>query len=382
MEALSLWTVNYRGIVAVVTGAGKTIFALYCMVAARNHWPRCRFLIVVPTIVLADQWRVTLSRELRLTEREVTVLAGGTNPNLDATVVVAVVNSVRDRVKHLTSEGDWCLIVDECHRVASERNRQVLSGRYTATLGLSATPEREHDNWFEQYVVPGLGPVIYRYGYEDAKRDGIISDFDLWNIKVPLTRAEEERIERINRAIAMEAERGGSESERMKRLLIRRSQLSQAAHSRLSTTIALVEQLRGRRGIIFHESIDAAAKIAEVLSKKSHRVRLYHSGLSPIARYESLRLYSLGQVDVLVTCRALDEGFDVPDTEYGILAASTTSTRQRIQRLGRVLRPSTKKERALVVTLYALPSEARLLREEQNRLHGVASTRWFETSRL
>ena len=66
-----------------------------------------------------------------------------------------------------------------------------------------------------------------------------------------------------------------------------------------------------------------------------------------------------------ITCRALDEGFNVPETEVGIIAASTATRRQRIQRLGRVLRPVKGKETAVVYSLVATEPEIKRLREEE-----------------
>ena len=83
---------------------------------------------------------------------------------------------------------------------------------------------------------------------------------------------------------------------------------------------------------------------------------------------------------MLVTCRALDEGLDVPEAEFGIIGASTASLRQRIQRLGRVLRPHPDKKTATVVTLYVLPGESEALRAESENLEGVAGVRWFEAT--
>ena len=42
IEALGRWSDAYRGIVAVVTGAGKTFFAMQCMLSVRTSHPRCR----------------------------------------------------------------------------------------------------------------------------------------------------------------------------------------------------------------------------------------------------------------------------------------------------------------------------------------------------
>ena len=77
-----------------------------------------------------------------------------------------------------------------------------------------------------------------------------------------------------------------------------------------------------------------------------------------------------------MTCRALDEGFNVPETELGIIAASTATRRQRIQRLGRVVRPSKGKAGATIYTLVATGPEIDRLNEEEERLEGVASVSW------
>ena len=81
-------------------------------------------------------------------------------------------------------------------------------------------------------------------------------------------------------------------------------------------------------------------------------------------------------VNVLITCRALDEGTNVPEANVAIVAHSTSSTRQRIQRLGRVLRPAPGKSRASVYTLYAGRKERERLAAEAMGLRGVARIEW------
>ncbi|MGH3145789.1 MAG: DEAD/DEAH box helicase family protein, partial [Rubrobacter sp.] len=162
-EALERWFDAYRGIVAVVTGAGKTIFAMQCMLRVRSSHPECRFLVVVPTVALLDQWRAALTRDLGVREDEIATAGGGSRLDAPRRIVIVVANTARRLVPQLAAKGDWFLIVDECHRVASPANRQMLVGDFLATLGLSATPERQYDTWFDDYVVPALGPIIYRY---------------------------------------------------------------------------------------------------------------------------------------------------------------------------------------------------------------------------
>ena len=105
---------------------------------------------------------------------------------------------------------------------------------------------------------------------------------------------------------------------------------------------------------------------------------VYHSRLAASFRRRNLDCFKDGQFDLLVTCRALDEGLNVPDAGTAVIAASTSSTRQRIQRLGRVLRPAPGKNRADVATLFATPAEEEFLRLEAASLADVAETNWYE----
>jgi superfamily II DNA or RNA helicase len=143
---------------------------------------------------------------------------------------------------------------------------------------------------------------------------------------------------------------------------------------RIPVAAKIVEQHRGIRTIIFHERIDAATLLWEILKKRNHSVCLYHSRLSPNWRRDNLRLFRQGVFDVLVSCRALDEGMNVPETAVAVIASSTASHRQRIQRLGRVLRPSRGKDKAVIYTEKRLQNEAA-------RLEDVASVAWATGSR-
>ena len=140
--------------------------------------------------------------------------------------------------------------------------------------------------------------------------------------------------------------------------------------------LKIVAENRGRRVLIFHEDIDACNLIFDVLVENGVAARVYHSKMPMKARAEALCDYRSGAAKVLVTCRALDEGFNVPETEVGIIAASTATRRQRIQRLGRVLRPSGGKEGAVIYTLLATDPEITRLREEEASLEGVAQVVW------
>src|SRR5690348_14634915 len=56
-EAVTAWRASHcHGIAAVVTGGGKTIFALRCIEEYRGSVPAATTVICVPTQALQEQW--------------------------------------------------------------------------------------------------------------------------------------------------------------------------------------------------------------------------------------------------------------------------------------------------------------------------------------
>jgi superfamily II DNA or RNA helicase len=132
---------------------------------------------------------------------------------------------------------------------------------------------------------------------------------------------------------------------------------------------------------IFHERISSAVSLYTILKKRNHSACLYHSKIAPNFRRDNLRLFRQGVFDVLISCRALDEGMNVPETTVAVIASSTASQRQRIQRLGRVLRPAKGKDKALIYTLFATEYEKKRLALEEEKLEGVATILWATGTR-
>ena len=81
-------------------------------------------------------------------------------------------------------------------------------------------------------------------------------------------------------------------------------------------------------------------------------------------------------LDILVTCKALDEGLNVPNTTVGVIVASTKSIRQRIQRMGRILRTADNKEKGTIISLYT-DNEEDVLQEEAHSLSEICEISWY-----
>ena len=380
-EGLSRWSGNgFKGICKVVTGGGKTFFGMMCILRLLEEKPDARVMIVVPTLALRDQWVLDIQEGIGAPSDEI-YSHGYDSKLLDShRIAVMVINSARTKSEEVCSEGDWMLIVDECHRAASEENRKSMRGRWIATLGLSATPERQYDEWFEEFLIPNLGSIIAEYDYVQAKKDGVIVDFELRNYKAPLTDGEKEKMSKLTRSIAQERRRlessGLQTSDFLLNLLMKRARISQRAENRIPLAIAICKQHIGKRILIFHEYIESADQIVRILDESGFRVAAYHSKIGDQMRLSNLKMYRDGMIDVLVTCRALDEGLNVPNTEVGMIVSSTKSTRQRIQRMGRVLRTAKNKDLGIIISMFTSHEQDSLV-EESKKLEEVSSIKWY-----
>lgn len=370
-EAMVRWhAAGHSGIVSVVTGGGKTVFALSCI----DQLQPDTTLVVVPTVALLDQWWSEAAAFFDLDLDEVHIVRGNGNIRT-GTINLAVLNTASKLVDRGRSPKCF-LIVDECHKAASGQFRSALDLPRIASLGLSATPERQYDDGLQQVLIPALGPIIFEYSYRDALRDGVIVPFNLKNVVFELEQDRQAEYDKLTGAIARAIRKYGADAPETVALYLKRSRVMNLSMERVRIALKLVASHRGKRVLVFHEDIDACNLIHQVLAENRVRAGLYHSKLTMRDRVRMLTAYRRGEIDVLVTCRALDEGFNVPETQIGIVAASTATRRQRIQRLGRVLRPASGKDGALIYTLVATAPEVDRLKQEETDLEGVASVMW------
>ncbi len=69
--------------------------------------------------------------------------------------------------------------------------------------------------------------------------------------------------------------------------------------------------------ILFGERIASAKRIFAALEGTlPGQAALYHSGMDQEAMRAALARYQAGEARILITCRALDEGLDIPETAW------------------------------------------------------------------
>jgi hypothetical protein len=107
------------------------------------------------------------------------------------------------------------------------------------------------------------------------------------------------------------------------------------------------------RTLIFCETVESSELIRDELVQKGVSVGNYHSRLTSREQENILDGLGSGRFKCVVAVRALDEGIDVPDIDFGIIISGSRQKRQMIQRMGRVLRKKIDNRNACFAIVYA-----------------------------
>ena len=361
-EALLEWKKTNNGIVKVVTAAGKTIFAIECIKDAikKND---LNVLILVPTINLVNQWKEELYEFLEI---DFAVNGGASIINGQNQFMISTNASLKKIYKNIDHKNTF-LISDECHRLGTDKMNQMLQGKWKYTLGLSATPEREFDDNFEEIIQPILGRIIYEYNYSNAYRDEIITKFELINVYAPMFEHEEEEYEEISNKISKRIAMLGQfdkTDKALQALFFKRARIVKDSLTRIPAGIKCIQQDSKLKWLVFTESIKQANKFNKILKKNKFRSDVYHSGISKIQSTMNLKDFKEFDIDILVTCKSLDEGFDYSFIDAGLILSGSSSTRQRIQRMGRILRLAKDKNIGKIYSIYCSDDEEKRLKDE------------------
>ena len=372
-NAFPLWWAKKRGIIKVVTGGGKTVFAIHYLKKYIEEEPNKSILIVVPSIALLDQWYEGIS--LNFKNKDIALNGGGEQITDLSKVCITTIDSLKNIIRKVEQKSTL-LIVDECHKIGTEKRGEMLAGNWHATLGLSATPERDYDDNFYIIIKKILGDIIFDYDYIDAREDEVIVNFKLLYAYAEMTEAENDKYKDFTKKIQRRAATIGGNNMNdypLKMLIFNRARMVKNSKNRIPSGIKLLQKYKRDSWIVFTENKKQAKEFNKIINKKGYKSAIYNTDLDNAEREENLNNFKSGNLNVLVSCTALDEGFDMPEADGAMILSASSSKRQRIQRMGRVLRITANKENALIVTVYSSKTEFEKLREESNRykLEGV-----------
>ena len=132
-----------------------------------------------------------------------------------------------------------------------------------------------------------------------------------------------------------------------------RARLIKNSKNRIPYGVDLIQKYKRESWIVFTENKKQAKEFNKIINTKGFKSALYNTDLDSGERLENLNKFKKADLNVLVTCTALDEGFDMPEADGALILSASSSKRQRVQRMGRVLRITENKPNALIVTVYS-----------------------------
>jgi superfamily II DNA or RNA helicase len=247
------------------------------------------------------------------------------------------------------------LVVDEVHHFGSGAGDEALEMcAAAARLGLSATPP--DDEARKARLEALIGPEVYRASIEELAGTYLAS-FRLITILVGLTSSERQAYDAetsvfrpVCRAF-FDSAPGASwpdfvtaafKSNEGRRALAawRRSHaIVRYTREKRSIVNDLLLKHRDSRILVFAADNDTAYAVA-----REHLVQPITCDIGPRERAQALQRFSTGELRILVSARVLNEGIDVPAADIAIVVGGSQGSREYIQRVGRVLRPSEGKQ--------------------------------------
>jgi superfamily II DNA or RNA helicase len=336
-EAIALGT--NRPAVVLPTGAGKTV--IFSWMA--NKWVRdrkSRVLILVHRDELATQTVEKLHAVAPTLK--VGVVKGSRNEYANVDVIVGSVQTLRRFNRRAPILNIGLVIVDEAHHAAAESYRNVLDhfGCFTGqtpAVGFSATLVRSDKGdlsevWQRVVCQRDILDLIPKYLCDVRGKLVTVDGLSLGEIKT--TRGDFSESSLTDALLTAEAQR--------------------------FVVDAFFEHARDRKTIVFTPTVAAARAFNAQFIASGVRSAVIWGTMPQEDRRLVLKQFASGELEVIVNCMVLTEGFDEPSASCAIIARPTKSAALYVQMVGRVLRKHPSKRDALVLDVVGASQDHKL----------------------
>jgi len=313
-EAVDRLVQAEEGVLQAPTGSGKTVIT-----AALISRVQVRTLILVHTGVLLEQ---TVQRMRSFLGVEPGVVGAGREAWGDVTV--AMVQTLRRRDLAPLRRAFGLVVLDECHHCPAD-SFQTLVQAFAARwrIGLTATPTRKDRLHPILYEV--VGPLVHRVPARDLVAEGALVPVEVIEVETAFEARYRRDFTRLVDRLVRDPERNA----------------------------CIVENVRrhhGRRSLVLTDRVDHCHRLADALDGAGLRTAPLSGEVSREERQQVLARFAEGGLDVLVATTSLvGEGFDLPELDTVFLTTPSGNVARTTQSLGRALRPSPGKTRAVVV---------------------------------
>lgn len=355
-----------RGVIVLPTGSGKSVVLAELSQWACTFGEHVRVCVLTHTKELVEQNAQTLSRFLPSVGR---YCAGLRKKELHHSVISASIQSISkksDQIPHRFS----LIIIDECHRIPArgeglyhrfleDQDLRCVQerGHGVPVVGLSATPFRLQtgrvygkDRFFEK--------LIYEAPIGKLVQDGFLSDL--------VSYAKQDQPDLQGVRIQNKDFVAGELEDRFVPLVPRHC-------------ASIVEKAADRRHwVVFCCGVGHAELVCEELRSWGVQTAVVHSQQPKSQRDQAIELFKNGQLECLVNCSVLTEGFDAPHIDLVAVLRATQSAGLFVQMAGRGMRICEGKTNCLLLDYggnlerHGSIPEIRGHREKESKGEGIA----------
>ncbi|MGL5076077.1 MAG: DEAD/DEAH box helicase, partial [Waterburya sp.] len=298
-----------------------------------------------PTLDLMHQWYAQI--ENAFPKAEVGLLGGGSRDRTP--ILIATYNSAAIHAETLGNR--YALqIFDECHHLPTDFFKVIAEYAIAPyRLGLTATPERSDGT--HRHLDTLIGKIIYRKTPEELA-GAALADHKIVQMRVKLSEQEQTK---YNQAIAIRNKflrqsnislsslegwqlfvQASARSPQGRQAMLAHREAKEIAlgtDAKLRVLIDLITQHQTERILIFTNDNATVYRISQQFLIPAIT---YQTAVKE--RHDILTRFKAGEYKTLVASHVLNEGVDVPDARIAVILSGTGSSREYIQRLGRVLR--------------------------------------------
>ena len=365
-KALNAWAAQgFVGSVIAGTGFGKSRVGVLAVEHALKNGGEA--LILVPTVQLQDQFIEEFDKW------------GVSHENVE---VMCYQSAYKLKGKHYT-----IVVCDEIHLGLSPEYRKFFeNNKFNRLLCMTATlPEDVEYN----FLLDQLAPTAYKISLDKCVKLGIVSPYEITCVPVELT--EEERLtykkinnkyiywkyqlgqfDAFNEARRIMANRSATGVQKQAaaqfyRCIRARKQIVDFAENKIDKFQQIYASNTDRKILVF----GGANEFTDRLCNSIPNGMAYHSNKTKKQKELALESFKNDTINVLFSTKALNQGFDVPNANMGIICGITSKSLSMIQRVGRLIRFQEDKIGKIYIVYVADSQEEKWLRKATKSLKNV-----------
>lgn len=333
-DILNKWyLMGCRGSVVVCTGVGKSrIGVLAADYVAKITNYDCKILIITPTEEIRDNaWVEEFVKW-----------------NSEFTFKMCVKVMCIQSACRLLGEHFDLVICDEYHNTIKSLDSEkesvfmqfYFNNTYTRLLTLSAYIPSKKRYWAYK-----IAPLVEYISIQKAVELELIAPFNIYNLPITASEYEQKVLKKLEKKIEYEKGKGYKSW----KTIGQRRQLLSKINNRYIVCKQIADYFGDKKGIIFTEYISDVEALQNIFGESAVSI---HSKMKKNDRKLSLSRYNTNEVNRIISAKALNEGVNLTNTNFGIAVNANGAIKDLIQECGRILRLDEEGKKASYIRLY------------------------------